>query len=168
MEILDFILEDNYEYFLRSISSNSFDNLIQLINDQFEIRYNGEYKNVKGKPLEVIMKRMRNYVFKEKENCLKTYVGVEQSKYMRDTPCILCALNHPCERCEAITPFDIFRIDKAKNRFLYSCRRTTLGSNGAKHICLHCYAKVGNPEYRQLTRRRVIAARERHYINKVK
>lgn len=146
MEIFYFILDDDYELFFNSISSNSFDNIIQLINDEFENYYKGNYQKVKGAQLEIIMNRTRNYVFRRKINCLKYYVGVKQSEYMSGMPCIKCSLNKPCELCELVTPFDIFKIDKAENRFLYSCRRAIYGEN--KHMCLLCYAKVGNHRQR--------------------
>jgi hypothetical protein len=145
MNNLDFILGNDYEMILNSISSNSFDNIIQFINDEFEKHYQGSYKKVKGTPLEGVMKRIKHYVFTKKRYCLKNYIGEEQLNYINEMSCFLCLLNHPCERCNAFTPFDIFKIDKAENRFLYSCRKTRNGK--CKHICLLCFSNVGNPKH---------------------
>ena len=142
MELLDFIIEDNYELFLNSINSNSFDNLVQLVNVQFFKKYNSDYQKVRGTNLHVIMTRIKKYIFERKPHSLRNYLGFDQSRYVRDMPCMLCAVNYPCERCGVITPFDIFKIDTTPNRFLYSCRNTFLGD--AKHMCLLCFAKVGN------------------------
>lgn len=133
MDFLFFILDDNYEMFFNSISTNSINKIVLIINDEFESSYGSDYSKVDEKMLR-IMKRTKEYIILKKSFCLREYVNVSNKQYLRSMPCFLCSQNKPCEKCYQLTPFDIFNIKNAKNRFLSSCRPR-------KHLCIYCYSK---------------------------
>ena len=161
MDMLEFILEDNYELFLNSISENSLDNIIQIINDVFFEKCNSKHENADYN-LFVIMERVRWFIINYRSRKLRNYVNHENFEYLKSVPCFDCAENLPCVRCGVITPFDIFKIDTATNRMFYSCRP-------GLHHCPGCFAKKGLPKRdKRLTENRVRIVRERDYITKTK
>lgn len=131
MDLITFLLTDDYVKFLNSINSNCFDKILQIINDEFFLKYNCDYSLVDA-CMKKIMDRYLNYVIDYKPKSLRNYVSHTNSQYLKSMPCILCRNNSPCEKCGVTTPFDIFKIDTAKNRFAHSCRIS-------KHICLKCH-----------------------------
>ena len=161
MDVLEFILENDYESFLKSISENSLDNIIQIINDIFFEKYNSNHEKA-DHSLFVIMERVRWFIINYRSHKLRTYVNNDNFEYLKSIPCLDCAENFPCVRCGVITPFDIFKIDTATNRMFYSCRP-------GLHHCPSCFAKKGPPKtIIKLTENRVRMVRERNYITKSK
>jgi hypothetical protein len=158
MDALEFILKDNYLLLLRAISKNDIDSLVQIINDVFYKKYNSEYSKA-DKDLIKIMDRFRHFLYTERMESLKFYVSVENMDYLSSIPCLWCSFNYPCDRCQEITPFDIFKIDTTTtNRMLYSCRTTTYGNGN--HHCLMCFAKKGPNPSKKLTKEGVERARK--------
>ena len=137
--MLFIVLEStDHRKLLNSLSVQSIQRLMGEASAIFEEEYDCNHDKIIGTRLEECMNRLRRFIIEDQPFMLDLFVSKANHEYCAKIPCIKCWENAPCDNCYRITPFDIFNMKGARNRFIRSCRYKTKSDTG-RHLCLKCY-----------------------------